>query len=150
MARARSATLPALLHDLAARLPPSAHGLDASAWEAAPYRPVPSIVEAARMLYSRNGVDEIAAARADAGNLTRTSDAIRAGVAHAQRTGSHLVLFVTGIPGAGKTLCGLNAVFGSDATGAAFLTGNLPLVRKRDPAAERLSEGQPRSARPAA
>jgi hypothetical protein len=144
---ASAATLPALLHDLAARLPPSAHGLDASAWEAAPYRPVPSIVEAARMLYSRNGVDEIAAARADAGNLTRTSDAIRAGVAHAQRTGSHLVLFVTGIPGAGKTLCGLNAVFGSDATGAAFLTGNLPLVHvlrealARDAAAQGGAQG---------
>jgi hypothetical protein len=37
------------------------------------------------------------------------------------------VVFVTGIPGAGKTLCGLQAVFGAE-TGAAFLTGNLPLV----------------------
>ena len=125
---ASAATLPALLHDLAARLPLPAHPLTASTWEAAPYRPVPTIVEAARMLYSRNGVDEIAAARADTGNLTRTSDAIRAGVRLAQRTESHHVVFVTGIPGAGKTLCGLNAVFGSDATGAAFLTGNLPLV----------------------
>jgi hypothetical protein len=125
---ASATTLPALLHDLAARLPLPAVPLNASAWEAAPYRPVPTIVEAARMLYSRNGVDEIAVARADAGNLTRTSDAIRTGVALAQQTSSHRVLFVTGIPGAGKTLCGLNAVFGSDATGAAFLTGNLPLV----------------------
>ncbi len=39
----------------------------------------------------------------------------------------HDILFVTGIPGAGKTLCGLNAVFRAT-TGAAFLTGNLPLV----------------------
>ncbi len=39
----------------------------------------------------------------------------------------HEILFVTGIPGAGKTLCGLNAVFHAT-TGAAFLTGNLPLV----------------------
>ena len=37
------------------------------------------------------------------------------------------MLFVTGIPGAGKTLCGLNAVFRAT-SGAAFLTGNLPLV----------------------
>ena len=39
----------------------------------------------------------------------------------------HEILFVTGIPGAGKTLCGLNVVFHAT-TGAAFLTGNLPLV----------------------
>ncbi len=51
--------------------------LDAAAWEAAPYRPVPTIVEAATMLYSRHSVAEIAAARADVGNLTRTTEAIR-------------------------------------------------------------------------
>ena len=144
---ASAATLPALLHDLAVRLPRPAHTLDASTWGAAPYRPVPTIVEAARMLYSRNGVDEIAAARADAGNLTRTSNAIRAGVAEAQRTSAHVVLFVTGIPGAGKTLCGLNAVFGSDNTGAAFLTGNLPLVHVLREALARDSAAQGSSLR---
>ena len=54
------------------------------AWEAAPYRPVPTIVEAATMLYRRHGVAEIAAARADVGNLTRTTDAIRAAIEQAR------------------------------------------------------------------
>ena len=119
--------LGSLLRDIVARVPATVQAFDARTWEAAPYRPVPTIVEAATMLYNRHGVSEIAEARADVGNLGRTTDAIRRAVdaAHAQLR--HEVLFVTGIPGAGKTLCGLNAVFRAT-SGAAFLTGNLPLV----------------------
>jgi hypothetical protein len=103
--------------------------LDGAAWLAAPYRPVPTIIEAATMLYARNGVAEIAAARADVANLTRTTAAIARAVAAARRDDARTVVFVTGIPGAGKTLCGLNTVFGpARQEGAAFLTGNAPLV----------------------
>jgi hypothetical protein len=103
--------------------------LDGAAWLAAPYRPVPGIVEAATMLFARHGVAEIAAARADAANLRETSAAIGRAVAQARRDHAKRVVFVTGIPGAGKTLCGLNAVFGAARQdGAAFLTGNAPLV----------------------
>jgi hypothetical protein len=108
---------------------PDAVPLDGTAWLAAPYRPVPTIIEAATLLYARNGVAEIAAARADSANLTRTASAIARAVAEAQREGGKTVVFVTGIPGAGKTLCGLNAAFGAARQeGAAFLTGNVPLV----------------------
>jgi hypothetical protein len=124
---ATSRGIPALVHAIVARIPATKRPLDVLAWEAAPYRPVPTIVEAATMLYRRHGVAEIAAARADVGNLTRTSGAIAAAIVQARARQLHLVLFVTGIPGAGKTLCGLNIVFGAD-SGAAFLTGNLPLV----------------------
>lgn len=103
--------------------------LHGTAWLAAPYRPVPTIIEAATMLYARNGVAEIAAARADVANLTRTTAAIDRAVAAAKRDDARTVVFVTGIPGAGKTLCGLNTVFGpARQEGAAFLTGNAPLV----------------------
>jgi len=124
---ASATTLACLLHEIAIRAPPAEPALDAAAWEAAPYRPVPTIVEAATMLYSRHSVAEIAAARADVGNLTRTTEAIRSAIRSAEADRQHEVVFVTGIPGAGKTLCGLQAVFGAE-TGAAFLTGNLPLV----------------------
>ncbi len=100
--------------------------LDGAAWLDAAYRPVPTIIEAATMLYARNGVAEIASARADTTNLTRTTDAILRAVTDAQETGGKRLVVVTGIPGAGKTLCGLNAVFGVPES--AFLTGNLPLV----------------------
>lgn len=143
---ASAATLADLLRGIAARVPTARHPLDALAWEAAPYRPVPTIVEAATMLYQRHGVAEIAQARADIGNLTRTTDAIRAAVAEAREQGLHLILFVTGIPGAGKTLCGLNAVFGAD-DGAAFLTGNLPLVHVMREALARDARDQGRNIR---
>lgn len=103
--------------------------LDGPAWLDAPYRPVPGIVEAATMLFARHGVTEIAAARADAANLRETSAAIAHAIATAQQDSTKCVVFVTGIPGAGKTLCGLNTVFGPERQhGAAFLTGNAPLV----------------------
>ncbi len=116
-----------VLKELGERVPVASTAIDIPAWEGMPYRPVPTIVEAARMLFRRHGVADIAASRADVTNLGRTTDAILEAVRHARATDSHVVVFVTGIPGAGKTLCGLNAVFAPDAN-AAFLTGNIPLV----------------------
>jgi hypothetical protein len=90
---------------------------------------VPGIVDAACNLFSRHGVSDIAETRADAKNLTATTDAILAAIAEARRHGQHVILFVTGIPGAGKTLCGRNAVIGVQRdAGATFLTGNPTLV----------------------
>jgi hypothetical protein len=133
---ASAATLPALLAELAAI--PAGPPLEADAWEHAPYRPVPTIIEAARMLYGRHDVAAIAEARADAQGLRATTLVIREEIAAAREAGRPRVLFVTGIPGAGKTLCGLNACFGSGAerdenpgsggTRATFLTGNPSLV----------------------
>jgi Uncharacterized conserved protein (DUF2075) len=143
---ASAATLGSLLADVAARTPAPMRPLDARAWEAAAYRPVPTIIEAATMLYNRHGVEDIAAARADVGNLGRTTAAIRHAVDAARSAARHAVLFVTGIPGAGKTLCGLNAVFGATA-GAAFLTGNLPLVHVMREALARDAHEQGRNLR---
>ncbi|PZW38656.1 uncharacterized protein DUF2075 [Humitalea rosea] len=123
------AALPALVAAILATAPEPFAPLDGPDWIAAPYRPVPHIVEAATLLYARNGVAAIAAARADLPNLTRTTAAIARHVDEARRLGQRRIVFVTGIPGAGKTLCGLNTVFGpARQEGAAFLTGNAPLV----------------------
>jgi hypothetical protein len=103
--------------------------LRAAEWEAAPYRPVPGVLEAASMLFDRHRSAEMIEARADAANLTRTTDAVLRAIDEARAKGRRVVIFVTGIPGAGKTLCGLNIVFGAlRESGAAFLTGNAPLV----------------------
>ena len=99
--------------------------LDVAAWHSAPYRPIPSLIEAARMLYARHGVADIAASHADAQGLRATRTAISAAIARAALDGRPTVIFVTGIPGAGKTLCGLDTAFGGE---AAFLTGNPSLV----------------------
>jgi hypothetical protein len=146
---ANGATLEPLLQTLAAQLPHSQTPLDPHAWEGAAYRPVPTIVEAATMLYRKHGVADIASSRADVTNLTRTTDAIRTAIAAAADAHRYVIVFVTGIPGAGKTLCGLNAVF-TAAHQAAFLTGNLPLVHVLRAALARDAKDQGRSARDAA
>ena len=118
-------TLRSLLAEIVARI--THRGIDIDGWEEAAYRPVPTIVEAAIMLYRKHGVADIKAARADLGNLTRTSDVILQAIADAKAQRSYIIVFVTGIPGAGKTLCGLDVVFSADEE-AAFLTGTLPMV----------------------
>lgn len=129
VAEANAAGLTALVERLQASLPAPSRPLDGAGWLQAPYQPVPSIIEAAAMLFARNSVKEIAAARSDAPNLNRTTEAIHRALAAAQAAGERVVVFVTGIPGAGKTLCGLNVVFGETRhAGSAFLTGNAPLV----------------------
>ncbi len=133
------------IHQRAATANPS---IAIETWEAAPYRPVPTIVDAARLLYGRHAVTDLRAARADVLNLSRTRDAIATAITEAKQQSSHVVLFVTGIPGAGKTLCGLDAVFGADEP-SAFLTGNFPLIFVMRAALERDVRDQGRSMREA-
>ncbi len=103
---------------------------DANAWAATGYRPTPTIVEAARALYTRHGVEDIT--RHDAANLSRTQDAIAAVIEQAKAGRGKAICFVTGVPGAGKTLAGLNiATQRSESHAdehACFLSGNGPLV----------------------
>ncbi len=125
-----------MLRRIRDRFPASATPIDVARWEAARYDPVPGIIDAACLLFRHHDVAEIASARADAGNLTATADAIDRLLTDAERRQIKLAIFVTGIPGAGKTLCGLNAAFmrqGSgtregSGSGRAFLTGNPTLV----------------------
>jgi len=106
--------------------------LDAAVWAAGGYRPTPTIIEAACALYARHDVHEIARSDADAQNLGRTQEAISAIIEQAKNDGRKSVCFVTGVPGAGKTLAGLNiATQRSDRQleeHATFLSGNGPLV----------------------
>lgn len=139
--------LAAMIGDVQARIPLPAVPLGTVAWADAPYRPVPSIIDAACMLYARSDVADIRAARADATNLTLTTDAILRAIADARAAGRRIIQFVTGIPGAGKTLCGLNVVFGAERDAAAtFLTGNPTLVHVLRGALARHAAGDDRRA----
>lgn len=101
-------------------------------WAGAPYHPTPTIVEAARTLYAQHSVEAIARFDAGAVNLRITSRRIEELVDEAKEAGRKIVCFVTGVPGAGKTLVGLNvATRRRDPKGpahAVFLSGNGPLV----------------------
>jgi hypothetical protein len=105
---------------------------DPKAWEAGRYRPTPTIVEAATALYGGHSVDDISRRDADAINLTKTTDAISAVIRDARAKGTKAVCFVTGVPGAGKTLVGLDiATKHFDKNSelySVFLSGNDPLV----------------------
>ena len=74
----------------------------------APYHPTPTIVEAARALYAQHSVEAIARYDAGAQNLRVTSSRIEELVDEARAQRHKLICFVTGVPGAGKTLVGLN------------------------------------------
>jgi len=108
--------------------------IDADAWDLSAYRPVPTIIEAAEALYAGHNVREIAHFHAEAINLTQTSDKLIEIIKHAQRDNLKIACFVTGVPGAGKTLAGLNIVHnptlrtGNRQPGV-FLSGNGPLVK---------------------
>lgn len=105
--------------------------INAKEWLTAPYRPTPTIVEAAKALYAQHSVTAIARSDASAKNLAETSATIDRLIDEAKTGGRKSVIFVTGVPGAGKTLVGLNvATQHSDPHGthAVFLSGNGPLV----------------------
>ncbi|MBM4029421.1 MAG: DUF2075 domain-containing protein [Planctomycetes bacterium] len=106
--------------------------LDKEQWSRAPYHPTPTIVEAARALYAQHSVEAIARYDAGAQNLRVTSSRIEELVDEARIHGRRVICFVTGVPGAGKTLVGLNVATRrrdvDQPTHAVFLSGNDPLV----------------------
>ena len=105
--------------------------VDGDAWGRAPYQPTPTIIEAARALYSRHTVDAITRNDAGAKNLQVTSGRVEEIIEQARSRHEKAIVFVTGVPGAGKTLVGLNVATRRRTFGearAVFLSGNGPLV----------------------
>jgi hypothetical protein len=100
-------------------------------WESAEYRPTPTIIEAAQVLYEGHSVAAIS--RSDASNLTSTTDAVSSVIEYTKAHSRKAICFITGVPGSGKTLAGLNLATQrqrvDQAEHAVFLSGNGPLVR---------------------
>lgn len=106
--------------------------IDGIAWIAASYHPTPTIIEAAQALYARHTVEAISRHGAGVQNLGNTSRTVESVIEAAARDRFKAIVFVTGVPGAGKTLVGLNVATSrrrsDDAKHAVFLSGNGPLV----------------------
>jgi hypothetical protein len=106
--------------------------LDGATWSEGMYAPTPTIIEAARALYGRHTVHDITRSDAGARNLAETAEAVEQVIADARARRRKAIIFVTGVPGAGKTLVGLNVATRhsarEDVTHAVFLSGNGPLV----------------------
>jgi len=106
--------------------------IDCDAWIGSGYQPTPTIVEAAQALYRAHRVEDIARSDAGAQNLGLTSGCIDEIIERSKAHQRKAICIVTGVPGAGKTLAGLNiatkrAKDHSDEH-AVFLSGNGPLV----------------------
>lgn len=106
-------------------------------WIISPYTPTPTIIEAARSLYENHSVEEITRHEADKVTTDATIDYILDVINHSKAHGQKSICFVTGVPGAGKTLVGLDVAvkqsYQADGSfnqedGAVYLSGNGPLV----------------------
>ena len=101
-------------------------------WLDAQYKPTPTIIEAAQALYKGHDVKSISRSDSGAINLSETSSTIAGIIDNSKANEQKSICFITGVPGAGKTLAGLNIAndrqdFSEDEH-AVFLSGNGPLV----------------------
>ncbi|MBR3117623.1 MAG: DUF2075 domain-containing protein [Oceanobacillus sp.] len=108
-----------------------------SNWIISPYAPTPTIIEAARSLYENHSVENITRHEADDVSTDRTIAYILDVIKYSKEHQKKSICFVTGVPGAGKTLVGLDVAIkqtyqGNDEPvkdeGAVYLSGNGPLV----------------------
>lgn len=106
--------------------------VDADAWAKGRYHPTPTIVEAARALYAGHNVQEITRSDAGAQNLKITARRLAELIAKTRARREKAIFFVTGVPGAGKTLVGLDIANRytnkEDELYSVYLSGNGPLV----------------------
>lgn len=115
---------------------PNEEDIDSN-WSISPYAPTPTIIEAARTLYESHSVEDITRHEADKVTTDTTIAYILDVIKRSKENREKSICFVTGVPGAGKTLVGLEVAVkqtyrGSDAPvvdeGAIYLSGNGPLV----------------------
>ena len=106
-------------------------------WIISPYSPTPTIIEAARTLYESHSVEDITRHAVDNVHTDKTISYILEVIQKSKQNGEKSICFVTGVPGAGKTLVGLDVAVkqtyqGQDKPledeGAVYLSGNGPLV----------------------
>ena len=108
------------------------NSFDYNDWENSPYLPTPTIIEAAQALYSNHNVEEISRSDAGAYNLSVTTQKINDIIEYSKANNKKSICFITGVPGAGKTLAGINIANErhkfEENEHAVFLSGNFPLV----------------------
>lgn len=96
-------------------------------WAKSGYEPTPTIIEAAIALYEENTVEDITK---HGGDIDKASVELANIIESCRNNNRKAICFITGVPGAGKTLIGLNTAidqFNRDEK-AVYLSGNFPLV----------------------
>lgn len=111
----------------------SGPSIDPIAWVEGRYKPTPTIIEAAQALYRNHRVDDITRNEAGAENLSLTAAYVSSVIDASKRNGTKAICFITGVPGSGKTLAGLDIANlrtrNAEDEYAVFLSGNGPLVK---------------------
>jgi len=106
--------------------------IEIASWASSGYKPTPTIIEATLALYRGHSVADITRKEAGTTNLSSTSGTVGKIFANARHRSEKAACFVTGVPGAGKTLVGLDAatrhMSPRDDLYSIFLSGNGPLV----------------------
>jgi hypothetical protein len=99
-------------------------------WESGRYCPTPTIIEAALALYNNHTVQDILRNDASSANINQTSEELHTIIQTSRQLRQKSICFVTGVPGSGKTLVGLNIATNDKYkdTRGVFLSGNGPLV----------------------
>lgn len=109
-------------------IPHSLHPVSVdNAWAKSGYEPTPTIIEAAIALYEENTVEDITK---HGGDIDKVSIELCNIIGHCRQNNRKAICFITGVPGAGKTLIGLNTAIDQFNKGekAVYLSGNFPLV----------------------
>ena len=106
--------------------------IDFEKWFNSPYYPTPTIISAAIEAYNTHDISQIAQSEAGQDNINECESVIDRIVCYAREKKKKCICFVTGVPGAGKTLVGLDVVAknlekGRDSL-SVYLSGNGPLV----------------------
>jgi len=121
-----------IIEDISTNSIQRAH-IDPIQWIDSIYKPTPTIIEAAQALYKGHNVKEISRSDSGAINLGATSDAISEIIEFSKTNKRKSICFITGVPGSGKTLAGLNIANErhniDKGEHAVFLSGNGPLVK---------------------
>ena len=109
----------------------NAEQIQAESWDESPYHPVPSIIEAAIALKGGLSIREIAQCEASEHEIGQVQQTIQAYVDRARAKNEHVICFLTGVPGSGKTLVGLSLAHSHENQQNAihFMSGNGPLVK---------------------
>ncbi len=118
--------------DAVLRIKPK-EAVDSDEWEASGYKPTPTIIEATLALYNGHSVSDISRSDASEENLSITSTSVSKIIEHSKQSSKKSIVIVSGVPGAGKTLVGLDIatthINPDDELYSVFLSGNGPLVK---------------------
>ena len=108
--------------------------IDPNKWEQSDYHPTPTIIQAAKALFAGQRVEAITKSEAESEIILKVTKYIINVIKDAEQEKKKAICFVTGVPGAGKTLVGLNVVhekeaYGGKETNTAYFSGNGPLIK---------------------